>query len=72
MFKLKALDPAKYREEIKVVDQGAALKTWELLKSLATATPKSLESGDSAGGEVVEGESFDVAQDRVREVGGGS
>ena len=42
IFRLKAENPTKYREDIKVVDQGAALKTWELLKSLAQAEPKSL------------------------------
>ena len=38
MFKAKAEMPEKYREDVKVIDQGAALQTWEMLKQLAMET----------------------------------
>ena len=38
MFKHKAEMPEKYREDVKVIDQGAALQTWEMLKQLAAQT----------------------------------
>ncbi len=38
MFNMKAIAPEKYREDVKVIDQGAALQTWEMLKQLAMET----------------------------------
>ena len=53
MFKLKALDPGKYREDIKVIDGGVAVQLLDALRALGSVAPvKVLEAGSVVEAEV--------------------
>lgn len=53
MFKLKAMAPAKYREEVRVIDPGIAVQTLERLKALASGVQVPTVEGTLATDSVV-------------------
>jgi len=62
MFKLKALDPGKYREDVKLITNDAPALMWGRLKALAAQSMPAIEgevrevddeSGDGGSGVLV-------------------